>query len=160
MKGEATCYKRKHAWKKSKPKDCMIFVFRESIIVCIKVPSIFGQNVVTQNCLLDYWVSFQVQQSIMLFSSVFHFRFLQTNNVKTRELGRGPDYGACFELERKNYDKVRKLSTSDKPEESAIIVKCDNEEQRDKWLKIINDQIIELDRVALELSNPKASFRC
>ncbi len=62
-KGEAICYKRKLiSWTRrtQKDKDCMIFAFKESIVVCEKVPSLFPQPEFSQNCLLDYWVSFQV----------------------------------------------------------------------------------------------------
>lgn len=70
------------------------------------------------------------------------------------------DYGSCFELERME-DRNRKLrpntSESGKPEEKAIIIKCANEAQRDHWLKVINDLICQLSKVAIDLMNPQAA---
>ena len=64
MKGNATCYKRKHAlWRKPKPRDCVLFVFRERIIICEKMPALFTQSLVHQAPELNYWVSFKVSSN-------------------------------------------------------------------------------------------------
>jgi hypothetical protein len=61
MKGEATCYKKRSGRiMKPKPRDSVIFIFRESIIVCVKAPQLFTSPHASSLPQINYWVSFQV----------------------------------------------------------------------------------------------------
>ena len=61
MKGEATCYKKRSGRiMKPKPRDSVIFIFRESIIVCVKAPQLFSSPHASSLPQINYWVSFQV----------------------------------------------------------------------------------------------------
>ena len=60
----------------------------------------------------------------------------------------GSDNNSSFELERSNRE------TSKNPEESRILIKCKDEETRDNWIKIINDQVYLLQNIGDMLTNP------
>lgn len=45
---------------KPKPRDSVIFIFRESIIVCVKAPQLFSSPHASSLPQINYWVSFQV----------------------------------------------------------------------------------------------------
>ena len=62
MCGDAVCYKRRHALKKPKMRNCQLFVFQESIIVCEKDEQTMylGASVTNYRPQLNYWTSFQV----------------------------------------------------------------------------------------------------
>ena len=63
MKEEATCFKKRSGRiMKPKPRDCVIFVFRESIIVCEKAPQLFSSSNFSSYPQINYWVSFQVSE--------------------------------------------------------------------------------------------------
>lgn len=72
------------------------------------------------------------------------------NKVIVREFNKS-DSTFGFELEK----KLDRSSTSSRKEDSAIVVQCESEEQRDEWLKIINDQIRDLKDMAKKLENPQ-----
>lgn len=96
------------------------------------------------------------------------------SSVRARELGRGPEHGACFELERKgdNHDKgmmnlsldiadgnAAAAAEGNQEETGIVIVKCEDEAKRDLWLKSINDQINHLQSIANTLTNPQGAGR-
>ena len=73
--------------------------------------------------------------------------FSQMNQVIARNKS-GSDNNSSFELERSNRE------TSKNSEESRILVKCKDEETRDNWIKIINDQVYLLQNIGDMLTNP------
>ena len=61
IKGDATCYKKKSGRiMKPRPRDSVIFIFRESIIVCEKGPQLFSSQNASSLPQINYWVSFRV----------------------------------------------------------------------------------------------------
>ena len=52
--GYATCYKK--ITKKKKLRECMVFIFRETVIICDKMTD----NQPYSSPLFNYWISFQV----------------------------------------------------------------------------------------------------
>ena len=77
--GDAICYKkftRKLSTKKKKPRECMVFIFRETVIICEKVTD----DKPYSPQLFNYWLSFQVPtyQSICI-----HYLF-QSSRVQNR----------------------------------------------------------------------------
>ena len=58
----------------------------------------------------------------------------------------GSDNNSSFELERSNRETTKK--------ESRILIKCKDEETRDNWIKIINDQVYLLENIGDMLTNP------
>ena len=73
--GDAICYKkftRKMSTKKKKPRECMVFIFRETVIICDKVTD--DQPYSPQ--LFNYWLSFQVP--------IYLFVFITYSRVRNR----------------------------------------------------------------------------
>ena len=64
-----------------------------------------------------------------------------------REINKG-DSIFGFELERQN--ATIRAGSSD-----VLVVQCVSEQVRDDWLKVINDQIRDLKRMADQLVNPQ-----
>ena len=79
--------------------------------------------------------------------SKLSYLFSQMNQVIARNKS-GSDNNSSFELERSNRE------TSKNSEESRILVKCKDEETRDNWIKIINDQVYLLQNIGDMLTNP------
>ncbi len=112
-----------------KERNCQLFVFQETIIACEQPPETgasFPQN-------LEYFASFKM------------------NKVVVREMTKG------FELERKDDGSSAKDSgrSSVREQPSAVVVLCQSIEERNQWLKTINDQIRELKDIAKRLENPQ-----
>ena len=64
--GDAICYKkftRKLSTKKKKPRECMVFIFRETVIICEKVTD----DKPYSPQLFNYWLSFQVPINLFVF---------------------------------------------------------------------------------------------
>ena len=87
------------------------------------------------------------KMDIQIMYLILIYLFSQMNQVIARNKS-GSDNNSSFELERSNRE------TTKNPEESRILVKCKDEETRDNWIKIINDQVYLLENIGDMLTNP------
>ena len=71
------------------------------------------------------------------------------NQVTARDRN-GSDNNSSFELERSAKD------TNKNSEESRILIKCKDEETKDNWLKVINDQVFLLNNIGDWLTCPSS----
>ncbi|TRY61773.1 hypothetical protein TCAL_08466 [Tigriopus californicus] len=131
-RGTIDCFKRKGNLKRPKIKHCQFFIFQETIIICENPHSVNDPS------------------SPQSFDFVANFKM---NNVIVREFNKS-DSNFGFELE-KGLELLERSTTASRREDSAIVVQCESEEQRDEWLKVINDQIRDLKDMAKKLENPQ-----
>ena len=115
----------KSAWQKTLLRDCAL-VQPETVIATVLVAA---------------------KMDIQIMYLILIYLFSQMNQVIARNKS-GSDNNSSFELERSNRE------TTKNPEESRILIKCKDEETRDNWIKIINDQVYLLQNIGDMLTNP------